>query len=101
MFIFTNLVDSNIPPGIQLMLDANSLQLFCMISENKENKNLLVDLDKIVLHEPVRGRIFLAGDAFVEGMIFKKTIQKNDGMVSEIVCPRNVVVYHYFVPKKS
>lgn len=99
MFIFTNLVDSNIPPGIQLILDTDSLQLFCMHSDSTI-KNLLTEVDKIILHEPVRGRVFLMGDAIIDGMIFKKVIRKNDSVVSEIVCPRNVVVYHYYVPKK-
>lgn len=108
MFVFTNLVDSNVPPGIQMMLDTESLQLFCsstvaensVANENEVKKNLLTELERITLHEPVRGRVFLDGDAIVDGMTFKKIIQKTTGTVSEIVCPRNVVIYHYYVPKK-
>ena len=111
MFVFTNLVDSNVPPGIQMILDTESLQLFCSncvtendaVNENEINevkKNLLTELERITLHEPVRGRVFLDGDVIVDGMTFKKIIQKTTGTVSEIVCPRNVVIYHYYVPKK-
>lgn len=105
MFVFTNLVDPNVPPGIQMILDPDSLQLFCNIitddsREEETARVLLTDIEKIILHEPVRGRVFLEGDAIVSGMIFKKIIRKSDKVISEIVCPRNVVVSHYYVPKK-
>lgn len=104
MFVFTNLVDPNVPPGIQMILDPDLLQLFCSIviddSREETARVLLTDIEKIILHEPVRGRVFLEGDAIVSGMIFKKIIRKSDKVISEIVCPRNVVVSYYYVPKK-
>lgn len=94
MFTVTNLVDRNLQDDVQTV----NINDMTMVHKEPDGNETVYSLKRIDLIEPQKGRIFIKGDVYVPGMLFKKVMPSGDsGIVSEIIGPKNKVIKSVYV----
>jgi len=94
MFTVTNLVDRNLGEDTQTIYPEFSM----LVHQRPDATQLKYSITKKQITESQRGRMFFDGDAFVQGMIFKKKmILPNNNILSELIVPGYILVNEYYV----